>query len=266
MSTRFEACGVITLTTDFGLSDPFVGVMKGVMLARFASARIVDLTHGIEPYQPQVAGFWLARSFREFPLGAVHVAVVDPGVGTSRPILLAQVAGHVLLAPENGLLDAVLAAAQPAMLWRLDPGLPARLGVRSISATFHGRDIFAPVAAALASGQLEPAAAGEAVAPSSSPQLPPAALVRGRVITIDRFGNLITDIETQALARIARPQIRVAELTVPLRRTYGEVPAGQLLALINAFGLLEIALAQGNAAAKLGLGPGTPVQVGPLAE
>src|SRR5688572_18397935 len=138
--------GVITITTDFGHQGPFVGVMKGVMLSRLPEARIVDLTHEIVVHWPAEAGFWLARAFEYFPSGSVHVAVVDPGVGTSREIIAVGAAGHVFLAPDNGLLAPLVARHPDAVIIRIDFSGLARFGIHHASATFHGRDIFAPLA------------------------------------------------------------------------------------------------------------------------
>lgn len=144
---------VITLTTDFGLSGPFVGVMKGAILRRLPNAQILDLTHEIPAHWSVEAGFWLARSFRYFPLGTVHVAVVDPGVGTQRSIIAAEHAGHVFLGPDNGLLQPLL-GPNPAHCHRLSDSWLQQQGWPKPSATFHGRDLFAPLAAELAGGRV----------------------------------------------------------------------------------------------------------------
>jgi S-adenosyl-L-methionine hydrolase (adenosine-forming) len=263
----FEPSGVITLMTDFGLEDPFVGVMKGCILARFASARIVDLTHAVPAQRPLEAGFWLSRSFGYFPVGTVHVAVVDPGVGTSRAILCMVANGHALLAPDNGLLAAVAARCPDASTVVLAAESLTGLGVHRVSATFHGRDIFAPVAAELASGRCAPEALGErkvwvrtdqAVAPQATGRL-----VRGCVVTVDHFGNLITDIDIQRLEGLGAPRVSIAGRTLPLRRTYGEARPGELMALVNSFDVLEIAEREGSAAVTLRVGRGAPVSVEP---
>ncbi len=270
MSTpgAFAPSGIITLTTDFGLADPFVGVMKGRILSRFAVARIVDLTHEIPAHQPQVAGFWLARCFEDFPAGTVHVAVVDPGVGTDRAIVCLLARGHALLAPDNGLLEPCRARDPRSEIVELAPAALAALHIHRVSSTFHGRDIFAPVAAELAAGRCPPAALGprrerlaavDAAVHSPAPHS--AAVLIGSVVTIDRFGNLITDLDAERLKGIAAPRVCIAGRGLPLRRTYGEAHAGELLALVNAFGVLEIAEAHGSAAATLGVKPGTQVTV-----
>src|SRR2546430_13577877 len=153
MSSFGKPSGVLTITTDFGHQGPFVGVMKGCILTRFPGARIIDLTHEIVVHWPAEAGFWLARAFEYFPTGTVHVAVVDPGVGTSRDILAVHASGHYFLAPDNGLLAPIVNRARDALIVRLGTAELARLGVQRPSATFHGRDIFAPVAAELAAGR-----------------------------------------------------------------------------------------------------------------
>ncbi len=144
--TLTQPSGVITITTDFGHQGPFVGVMKGRILSRFSEAKIVDLTHEIVVHWPAEAGFWLARSFEYFPPGTVHVAVVDPGVGTSRDIVAIMARGHVFLAPDNGLLAPIVGRNPDATAVRLNASRLARFGISRPSATFHGRDIFAPIA------------------------------------------------------------------------------------------------------------------------
>jgi S-adenosylmethionine hydrolase len=263
---EFQACGVVTLTTDFGLQDPFVGVVKGQLLRRFPAARIIDLTHDILAHWPAEAGFWLARSFRYFPDGSVHVAVVDPGVGTARDIAVVQAEGHVFLAPDNGLLASVIEQARaPVVLRRLSGAVLDALGVRKPSATFHGRDIFAPVAAEIASGRLPPDALGEPVAELipgwiEEPTLA-AGQVSGVVVTVDHFGNLITNIDASLLAGIAHPVVRVGGRELPLRRTYSDVRPGDYLALVNSFGVVEVARAEQSAASGLGLDRGAPVSI-----
>jgi S-adenosylmethionine hydrolase len=262
-ATPFRPCAVVTLTTDFGTRDPYVGVMKGVLLAAAPAVRIVDLTHEVPAHWPAEAGFWLARSFRYFPVGSVHVAVVDPGVGSARDIAAVLLEGHVFLAPDNGLLAPVLENTGPgAQLRHLDL---AALGLRPTSSTFHGRDVFAPVAARLATGGLRFEELGSAVAelvpgwieaPVATPEQ-----ITGAVLTIDHFGNLITNIEARSLHGRRRVRVRVAGRELDLRSTYSEVRPGDYLALLNSFGMLEIARAEGSAAAGLGLERGAPVSV-----
>ena len=264
-SVAFTPSGVITLTSDFGLRDPFVGVMKGVILARHGAAQIVDLTHEIVAHWPAEAGFWLARAFQYFPSGTVHVAVVDPGVGTARDILLVASHGHLFLAPDNGLLAPLTSRDPAANLRRLSWPRCVGLGLGRPSATFHGRDIFAPVAAELAAGRAMPEALCEAI-----DAIVPAWVeeprrdddrVSGTVITIDHFGNLLTNIDRSWIEGWREPWVYAGQLAVPLRRTYGDVRPGEALALINSFDVLEIAVAEGRATDVLGLSRGAPVVV-----
>jgi len=263
---RFNASGVITLTTDFGHKGPFVATMKGVMLARAPQAQVIDLTHETSVHFPAEAGFWLKRSYRYFPVGTVHIAVVDPGVGTERDIVVVQVDGHVFLAPDNGLL-APVAQAPGARMHRLEFGRLARVGVdvAKVSATFHGRDVFAPVGAELAAGRVRPEELGPAVAslvPSwvDEPQVLEGE-VRGVVIAVDNFGNLISNIDETLIAGIRSPRVRAGGHVFPLRRTYGDARPGDYLALVNSFGVVEVARAEQSAADGLGLERGAPVVV-----
>jgi len=277
MTTAFAASGVITITTDFGHQGPFVATMKGRILTRLPQARIIDVSHEVPVYWPAEAGFWLARSFEFFPAGTVHVAVVDPGVGTKRDIIAVHAGDHVFLAPDNGLLAPVVArargsaqaatAATPVTIYRLDlDALRKRLNLSVPSATFHGRDIFAPVAAELAAGRVKVAELGpatSAIVPSwvDDPIVTPEQ-VTGVVITIDHFGNLITNIDAALIRHFVQPVVRTAGHSLLLRRTYGDVKPGDYLALINSFGVVELARAEQSAADGLGLGRGTPVTVG----
>jgi len=256
--------GVITITTDFGHQGPFVGVMKGCILTRFATARIVDLTHEIVVHWPAEAGFWLARAYRYFPAGTVHVAVVDPGVGTSRDIIIVSAAGHLFFAPDNGLLAPIVAQHADAAIVRLTPAALSRFGIEPASATFHGRDIFAPLAAELAAGRCTAQDLGErsrTLVPSWIDDPTVDANVTGLVMTIDHFGNLITNIDAPLIERFREPRVAAGNHSFKLRRTYGDVLPGEYLALINSFGVIEIARAEQSAADGLGLSRGAPVIV-----
>jgi S-adenosylmethionine hydrolase len=263
--TGFEPSGVITLTTDFGHKGPFVATMKGVMLTRFPDARIVDLTHETVVYWPAEAGFWLERSYRYFPAGTIHVAVIDPGVGTARDIIIATHDGHAFLAPDNGLLAPLIGKAKSASVHKLDKSTMARFELDHPSATFHGRDIFAPLAAEIAAGRLKPWEIGPPTTdvvpswveePTTTKQR-----VSGVIITVDNFGNLITNIDRTLLDRFQRPLVKIAGHELELRRTYGDVTPGDYLALINSFGVLEIARAEQSASDGLGVERGAPVEV-----
>jgi S-adenosylmethionine hydrolase len=259
-----RASGVITITTDFGHQGPFVGVMKGRILTRFPDARIIDLTHEIVVHWPAEAGFWLARAFAYFPAGTVHVAVVDPGVGTSRDIIIVAAAGHLFFAPDNGLLAPIVARHPDALIVRLAPEALLRFGIERASATFHGRDIFAPLAAELASGRCGPTDLGEvtsSLVPSWVDEPTVDGHVTGLVMTIDHFGNLITNIDEPLVRRFHSPRVFAGNHGFALKRTYGDVRPGDYLALINSFGVIEIARAEQSAADGLGLSRGAPVQV-----
>ena len=257
--------GVITITTDFGHQGPFVGVIKGCILRRFPQARLIDLTHEIVVHWPAEAGFWLARAYQYFPPGSVHVAVVDPGVGTSRAIIAVRAGGHLFLAPDNGLLAPLVSRARDTLIVRLGAPQLARIGVQRPSATFHGRDILAPVAAELAAGRCQVHELGETVTtlvPSwvEDPAVE-ARSVSGVVITIDHFGNLITNIDAVLIERFRLPLVHAGNHSFPLLRTYGDTRPGEYLALVNSFGVLEIARSEQSAAEGLGLSRGAPVVV-----
>lgn len=256
---------IITLTTDFGHKGPFVAVMKGVILQRSPQAKIIDLTHEIHVHWPAEAGFWLGRSYRFFPAGTVHVAVVDPGVGTERDIIAAEYDGHIFLAPDNGLLPLVFASPDQASIYRMSAEWHRSQGWPQPSSTFHGRDIFAPLAAEMADGRLTP----DAIGPPAT-DIVPSLLedpviehgeVRGSVVAIDHFGNLITNIDATLIGEFQRPLVRAGGRRLTLSPTYGHCPPGEFLALINSFHVIEVARAEGSAAEGLGLGRGAPVTV-----
>ena len=265
MSEHFVASGVVTVTTDFGHRGPFVGTMKGVILSRHAQTQIIDLTHEAWVHWPAEAGFWVARSYHYFPRGTVHLAVVDPGVGTDRSVLLAVGDGHAFLAPDNGLLAEVIEATGAEVRHVSDAVIDAHR-LADTSATFHGRDIFAPLAAALAAGRLAPQSCGEPTHDYVPSIIEPVEQRQGQlcgvVITSDHFGNLITNIAARELAGLRRPVVHAGGHDIRFLRTYGDVAPGELLALVNSFGVLEIACAEGHAANHLGLGRGAAVRVG----
>jgi S-adenosylmethionine hydrolase len=239
--------------------------MKGVILGRFPAARIVDLTHEILAHWPAEAGFWLQRSFEYFPPGTVHVAVVDPGVGTARDIIAVSARGHLLLAPDNGLLANVVDSHADAAIFRLQSARWSALNLAPPSATFHGRDIFAPLAAELAAGRSRPEDLGVAsptLVPSwlEAPQIDKGS-INGVVVTFDHFGNLLTNIDAKMLEGFIEPHVYVGHQLLPLRRTYGDARPGEFLALINSFSVVEIACAEGDAAERLGVSRGAPVVV-----
>lgn len=264
MSKHFKPSGVVTVTTDFGHRGPFVGTMKGVIVSRFPAARIIDLTHEAYVHWPAEAGFWIARSYHYFPAGTVHLAVVDPGVGTDRSVLLAVGAGHAFLAPDNGLLAEVIEKSGATVYHVREQVIEAH-ALTDISATFHGRDVFAPLAARLAAGELEVETIGTPTRDYVPSIIEPAERrgqqLTGVVITTDHFGNLISNIERADVEAFRQPVIQAGGHDMPLLRTYGDATPGALLALINSFGVLEIACAEQNAAQSLGIGRGAPIKV-----
>lgn len=260
-SASWRASGLVTLLTDFGLVDPYVGVMKGVLWGAAPALRaVVDLAHGLPHADVARAAFFVERSRAWFPPGTVHVAVVDPGVGSAREILLVESGGSAFVAPDNGLLDPLREA---------DPGARAhvadveRLGLAGGSRTFHGRDRFAPLAARLVQGEA-PASLAAARAPGAPRAVLPrperaGELVRGRVLFADRFGNLVTNVAPEdlgpgpfAVLLEGRPARRVG--------TYAEGAPGELVCLLDSYGRFELALGGGDAARELGLGAGATVE------
>jgi len=255
--------GVISITTDFGHKGPFAGVMKGVILSRFPEARIVDLAHDIPAQWPPEAGFWVSRSYSWFPIGTVHIAIVDPGVGTERDILVAEAGGHVFVAPDNGLLGRLLDSVDSPSVFKLVGRKLRALHLQPPSATFHGRDIFAPVAAEIASGRISIDEIGEPVtdwAPDwlDEPESTPGK-VTGVIVTIDAFGNLISNIDAQLIEGFAEPVAHIAGHQISMATTYGRASPGEFLALVNSFGVIEVAKAEGNAADGLGSARGAPL-------
>ena len=250
--------GVVTLLTDFGLRDPYVGVMKGVLARLAPAARAIDLTHAVEPQDVRHGAFLLAHSWRWFPEGTVHVAVVDPGVGSARRILVARHGGHAFLAPDNGLLGAVLDAGADVRALDVE-----RFALPGAGRTFHGRDVFVPAAARLAAG-LDPAEAGQPAGEHLRLDLPrprpDGAGVRGEILFADHFGNLVTSVRPQDLPGGPAGWAALAGgERLPVRGTYAEAAPGELLALVDSFDHCELAVRDGSAARRLGLAPGAAV-------
>jgi S-adenosyl-L-methionine hydrolase (adenosine-forming) len=256
---------LITLTTDFGQASPYVAALKGVILGVNPRVRILDLTHDIPPQDLRAASFFLMSAIPYFPAGPIHIVVVDPGVGTDRALLFVEAGRHRLLAPDNGCwtelarhLDTparVIQLSEPSY-WR-----------RPVSATFHGRDILAPVAAWL-SLNLDPERLGQRTTEWVDLRMPAPAVkpdyLRGEVIFVDRFGNLITNIPAQALADLAGSKLHVSvgnHDISQVARAYGDAPPSTLIALISSGGTLEVAVTNGNAARTLGVSAGERVEV-----
>ncbi len=287
---------LITLTTDFGLSDGYVGTMKGVIFSRAPQAQVIDLSHDIAPQDIAAGAFVLYRAYRYFPPQTIHVAVVDPGVGTARRALLLVTSLGRFVGPDNGLFSYILREAVAlAAEWTGTPAsvpaiwhpnfdsnaalattpqerLPAAYVLSNpsywleapagagVGATFQGRDLFAPVAAHLANG-VAPGALGQSIPLESLAMLPAAAprltsgVIEGRVIAVDHFGNLITNIAAGLLPALGPLETIFVTLSPHrlrgVKTAYGAAQPGEALALINSAGLLEIAITDGNAARML---------------
>jgi S-adenosyl-L-methionine hydrolase (adenosine-forming) len=248
----------ITLLTDFGTADGYVAAMKGVIASIAPDAIIDDVTHDIAPGDVRAAAWTLVRYWRYYPPGTVHVLVVDPGVGSARRALIANIDGRILVAPDNGLLTLVLEDARAPKIVSIEN---RALLSTEVSSTFHGRDIFAPCAAHLANGALLDEF-GPTIGDPVKLTLPRAEAtpegMRGVVAYIDRFGNLITNIRGD-FARGAH--VRVAGKSVGrVMRTYADVASGELVALIGSDDYLEIAVRDRNAAEVLGVTVGADVR------
>jgi S-adenosylmethionine hydrolase len=258
---------IITFLSDFGLQDWFVGVVHGVLHLVAPEVRIVDLNHQIPPGDVSRAAFVLEAACPDFPAGTVHLAVVDPGVGTARRALAVRGRGHYFVGPDNGLLEWALSDPQA----RVHALTETRYFRHPVSRTFHGRDVFAPAAAHLACG-IEPERLGPPVGDPVRLALRPHRLADGRfdgcIRYVDRFGNGLTDLTATALAE-AFPRVPESRLRVDVAgraihgvaRSYGDAPIGTPVAIIGSSGRLEIAEVGGHAASRLGFGVGDRVTV-----
>jgi S-adenosyl-L-methionine hydrolase (adenosine-forming) len=256
---------IITLTTDFGIGSPYIAAMKGVILSINPAATIVDITHEIPAQDVRQAALTLEDVTDYFPPETIHVAVVDPGVGTQRAIVYARICSQQYLAPDNGLLSRLVARTPPEKIFRVTE---SKFWLEKVSATFHGRDILAPVAARLSLG-LAPEQLGPSLEKITELDWPQPRIghsrIDGAVLEIDSFGNLITNITAEML--VGRPTDKRACIvcniyeTWGIYRTYAEQPRGTLCALIGSNGRLELAIVGDNAAAQLGLKVGMPVVI-----
>jgi S-adenosylmethionine hydrolase len=241
---------LITLLTDFGTADGYVAEMKGVLLSRAPEAMLVDVTHEIGPQDIEAARLTLARVWRRFPNGTVHLVVVDPGVGSDRAALAVESDARFLVGPDNGVLSpALLVSGARAVILAVPAGA---------SASFHGRDVFAPAAAALASGapleSLGSPAAQPVLRRTPEPHRRDGGVLSGEVISIDRFGNAITN-----LLGVRPGVVEVGPVMLAVRRTYADVPSGSPLAIVGSTGLIEIAVRDGSGAKHFGLTRGSEV-------
>jgi hypothetical protein len=254
---------VIALLTDFGLKDPYVGVMKGVILSVDPGARIIDLSHDLPSQGVLEAYFLLSNTYRYFPKGTVFASVVDPGVGTDRAVIAVETSKYIFLAPDNGLLGFLEKDGDVRRIIRVTN---RKYFLDPVSNTFHGRDIFAPVAGHLARG-LDVRRVGEETDSMQRIQAPAPKVTRegvivGEIATIDRFGNLITNIPGSRLAAEDQVEIRVGKVVVrTLVRTYAEGKKGKPFAIVGSTGNLEISVNRGSAQKLTGARVGDAVRV-----
>ena len=255
---------IITLTTDFGLKDPFVGIMKGVIARQAPGINVIDISHDVPAYRPEIGGLWLGLSYRWFASRAIHVAVIDPGVGTGRRIVCLSTAGHTFLAPDNGLAGEIVSHLPH---WSARVVEPGRLELPVPSTTFHGRDIFAPVAAMLAAGKLRTEDLGPTVTDLRPSALPRPEIgqdrIRGEIVLADHFGNLMSNIGGPAPPGWTSPVAVIGGKTLRLVQAYDEASRGELVAIFNSFGLLEIACPRGSASETADWSPGQDIALRP---
>ena len=256
----FLPCGLTTLLTDLGLGDPSIGIVKGVMISRFAQLKIVDLCHHVPRHDVVWAAYVLAGSYRNFPPGTVHCAIVAAGGSKHDDILVADHGGHVFVALDNGILTQVL--EDRGVVYRVDL---SRVPVAPVRRTLHTRDIVAPIGALLASGKLAVEDCGpEEPDPKRIRTWPTEAdgdTIDGVVVGEDRFGNLFTTLSEQDVPVEGDYALEVAGRTVNLVSGYGEAESGEALALFNGFGMLEIAIRDGKASTDFEWERGTAIRV-----
>lgn len=254
----------ITLTTDFGQQDPYVGLMKGVIAAINPEAQVIDLSHGVPPQNIMAAGLILQHSIRYFPAGTIHVVVVDPGVGSSRRPILIEFDGSYFIGPDNGVLSVAFERKQPSQIIHLSN---PTFHLQMISKTFHGRDIFAPVAAHLSLG-VPVNEFGEKL--DSLVELVVPKVIRqeqqigGEIVYVDIFGNLFTNIRERDLTGLAKDRLRIVLGSTEiggLAANYASVIAGEFACMFNSWGFLEIAVNKGNARQRTGAKVGDKVAV-----
>jgi S-adenosyl-L-methionine hydrolase (adenosine-forming) len=254
---------LITLTSDFGLKDPYVAEMKGVILTINPKATIVDLTHEVAKFDIRMGAFMLASAAPYFPKGTVHLAVIDPGVGTERHAILIQTKNGFFVGPDNGVL---VLAAQNQGIEHIHHLTNAQFMLPNISNTFHGRDVFAPAAAHIDKG-IKLSEFGPEISDAATPTFAnvkhEADALIGEVLYIDSFGNIITNIQQKELTKNESFKIKLKNISqkLPFRQTYAQAKPQEPIALIGSHGFLEIALNQGNAAEKFQVKTGNTVEV-----
>jgi hypothetical protein len=256
---------IITLMTDFGLADHYVAAMKGVILGICPQAELIDISHEITPFSIAEGAYTLAQAWQCFPKGTVHLAVVDPGVGTAREPIVVSTMQHSFVLPNNGLITLVLKNSGVSRTTHITND---RFFRKPVSDTFHGRDIFAPVAAHLARGlapyRLGSVISNTIIAGFEKPKPIGRSGWRGVVLKVDRFGNVISNLDWATCSDIATNafQLRIGRFIVKqFCNTYGSAPNGRFFALKGSSGYVEVSLNQANAAVKIGAVPGMPVEL-----
>jgi S-adenosyl-L-methionine hydrolase (adenosine-forming) len=265
MPTRVDSrLKTITLTTDFGTSDHFVGVLKGVITGLCPRAHVVDITHEIRPFEISEGAFVIAQTYPYFPKGTIHVVVVDPGVGSARRPILVEAAGQYFIGPDNGVLSMVYGPEKH----KIREITAEKYFLHPVSRTFHGRDVFAPTAAHLAAG-VRPSAFGKLIEDYlklnfGMPTRTGKRAWTGTILKIDRFGNLITNLHIRDFESV---RSRPFELAIGTRRLsrlaihYAEVEESEPFVIVGSAGYLEVACNQASAARMLGCGVGAPVEI-----
>jgi S-adenosylmethionine hydrolase len=260
---------IITLTTDFGYRDPFAGVVRGVILSINPHAIIIDLTHGIRPHDISEAAFVMGINYRYFPKGSIHMAVVDPGVGSKRRPIIVSVDGHYFIGPDNGIFSYLFHMNHEVFtVVHITAG---HYFLSSHSPTFQGRDVFAPVAAWFSKG-VDISKFGEPITdyekiPLALPAMTPEGAIQGEVMLIDGFGNAITNITKADIDKVLalspeghiKPVIK--GIGAAFKQYYSEAETGKFCVLINSSGYLEFFINRGNAAVEYGISPGEKVKV-----
>ena len=253
---------IITLTTDFGYKDPFVGIMKGVILGINPSVTIIDITHGISPQNILEAAITIEMSFKSFPNGSIHIAVVDPGVGSVRRPILVNTEQYYFIGPDNGIFSRIYNVSERLEVIHITSEhyfLPER------SLTFHGRDVFAPIAACLSKG-IHISKFGDPINDYVSLTMPTPIIVNknileGEVMYIDRFGNAITNIKAQDIAEQKSLKVMLKGKIAPFKNHYSETGDDGLYSLMNSFGYLELFVYRGSASYHFDIKVGEKVAV-----
>jgi S-adenosylmethionine hydrolase len=255
---------ILTLTSDFGLTDHYVAAMKGVILSICPQARMVDISHGVSPYDVAEGAYLIAQAYPSFPPKTVHVVVVDPGVGTSRRPILLEAAGQYFVGPDNGVLSMVYSREKSKV--RLISN--DRYFRKPVSRTFHGRDIFSPVAAHLAAGVPSPRLGKliqDYLRPSfEKPQRTGKRTWTGRILKIDRFGNVVTNFHVSEFPDLERKNFSLAigpRQAGVMAHNYAECGPGELFAIAGSSGYLEVSVSQGSAARAIGCETGAPAEL-----